>query len=225
MNSRIITDKTINAPIAKLRENQFDFVHDSQKTFKTLMMALAFPGTIHQLGAISLSFPGPDVGFILQPVLTLMDLETTFYVYCQNAQLQEKITRYIEINTNSQPQVHQQADYILCLGASLNEQFSELKRGTLSQPNKSATVFYLLDNLADHPDANTIKLLLSGPGIKDAKTVYLSGLHPGELEQWACYRKNYPMGIDIYLVSRSGSIIGIPRSVNLDTQGVAEWVT
>ena len=79
----------MSIPIAHLRENQFDFVHDSQQTFKTLMMALAFPGIIRKLSPIALSFSNAGLCFVLQPLLTLLDLETTFSVVCKDKKLPE----------------------------------------------------------------------------------------------------------------------------------------
>jgi alpha-D-ribose 1-methylphosphonate 5-triphosphate synthase subunit PhnH len=204
---------------AQLRDNRFDFVHDSQQTFKTIMMALAFPGIIRRLEPMSLSISKPDLDYILQPLLTLLDLETTFCVVCRNQKLQQEITRYIELNTGSQSRKLQQADFILCLDPSLNGRFPELKKGTLNQPNTGATVFYLLDRLAGLPDSQAMELGLTGPGIQDIQSVYVCGLDPGELEQWGHYKSDYPMGVDIYLVSRSGNIIGIPRSVNIEKSG------
>ncbi len=209
----------MSTAIAQLRENQFDFVHDSQQTFRTMMMALAFPGIIRRLDPISLSFTKPDFDFILQPLLTLLDFETTFCVVCRDKNLLDAVTQYIKINTNSQPCKLPQSDFILCLDPSLNGRFPKLKKGTLSQPNKGATVFYLLDSLAHLQKANAIGLSLTGPGIKDVHTVYVSGLDPGEIKQWIQYKNHYPMGVDIFLVSRSGSMIGIPRSANAETSG------
>lgn len=183
------------------------------------MMALAFPGIIRQLDPVSLSISKTDLGYILQPLLTLLDLETTFCVVCQDKQLQQEITCYLELNANSQSCILQQADFILCLDPSLNGQFLELKKGTLTEPNKGATVYYLTDSLSEAPFASSIELRLTGPGIRDVRTVYISGPDADEFKLWRRNTSDYPMGIDIYLVSRSGNIIGIPRSVNIEKSG------
>jgi alpha-D-ribose 1-methylphosphonate 5-triphosphate synthase subunit PhnH len=209
----------MNTAIAQLRESQFDFVYDSQRTFRTMMMALAYPGIIQRLDPISLSISKPDLEYILQPLLTLLDLETVFCVVCQDKKLQQAVTKYIEINTHSQSRKLQQADFILCLEPSLYGQFSQLKKGTLAQPNAGATVLYLLDSLSEQPTANAMKINLAGPGIKRVQTIYTGGLDPDEIEQWGHYRVEYPRGIDIYLVTRAGNLVGIPRSVNLKTGG------
>jgi alpha-D-ribose 1-methylphosphonate 5-triphosphate synthase subunit PhnH len=205
--------------IASMRENHFDFVHHSQQTYKTIMMALAFPGIIRQLVPRSLSIAKPELNFILQPLLTLLDLDTTFSVVCIDQKLQAKVIRYLELNTNSQPRSLQQADFILCLNSSLNGRYPDLKTGSLTHPHDSATVFYLLDRLAGQPEVGAMELNLTGPGIKNVATVYVSGLDPGEVEQWRQDKCNYPLGIDTYLVDRSGNLIGIPRSVNIETSG------
>jgi alpha-D-ribose 1-methylphosphonate 5-triphosphate synthase subunit PhnH len=205
--------------IAQLKENRFDFVHDSQQTFRTIMMALAFPGIIRRLDLVSLSFPKPDISYILQPFLTLLDLETTFCAVCDDAKLRDEITRYIELNTNGRPRNLSRADFVLCLETSLNGHFPQLNKGTLTKPDKGATVFYLVDSLSEMPATGFLKLILRGPGIKEVQSVHVSGLEAGEIEQWIQDKYEYPMGIDIYLVSRSGQVIGIPRSVKLEKSG------
>ena len=40
---------------AQLKKNHFDFVHARQQAFKTILMALAFPGSICRLKPVALS--------------------------------------------------------------------------------------------------------------------------------------------------------------------------
>jgi alpha-D-ribose 1-methylphosphonate 5-triphosphate synthase subunit PhnH len=204
---------------ARLKENRFDRVHDSQRTFRTLMMALAFPGVIHTLKPISLSIGMPDMDFILQPFLTLLDLETHFYVHLKDPARQEEIISYLEINTNSHTIAAERADYILCLESSLNEKYETLKQGTLSHPHHSATVFYRVDEIRYPPETGNLILSLTGPGIKDRQSVAVSGLAPDEPRYWREYKNDYPMGVDIYLVSRTGTVMGIPRSSVIQASG------
>jgi alpha-D-ribose 1-methylphosphonate 5-triphosphate synthase subunit PhnH len=152
-------------------------------------------------------------------MLTLLDFEVSFHVVCQDHALLEEITRYLELNTISQSRDLQQADFILCLEPSLNGRFPELKKGSLTQPHEGATVFYLMDSLARLPQVNSRGISLTGPGVQDVQNVYVSGLDSGELAHWCRHRNDYPLGIDMYLVSRSGKIIGIPRSVRIKKSG------
>ena len=204
---------------ARLKENQFDLIHDSRRAFRTLMMSLAFPGVIRKLNPVPLVINPPAIGFILQPFLTLLDLEVTFHVHATDDDVRKEVSRYIEVNTHSMSANLDRADFVLCLSPSLNGKFETVKQGTLPNPHQSATVFYFVKKITDHPHGGDVSFCLSGPGIRSKQVVYIDGMDPDEPEQWRQNRTQYPMGADIYLVSHSGKIIGIPRSVNIKTLG------
>jgi alpha-D-ribose 1-methylphosphonate 5-triphosphate synthase subunit PhnH len=201
--------------LAQLKENRFDFVHDSQRVFRVLMMAMAFPGEIRTMEEIPLSLDRKEHGFIMQPFLTLLDLETNFHVHAKDPGIREEVENYLEISTNAARVGWEKADFILCLEPSLNGRFAGLKKGSLAIPHKSATVFYLADRVLPSPGDGAIGLTLSGPGIKTRKRVFISGIERDEMGQWSAHRGGYPLGIDICIVSRAGEIIGIPRSVSV----------
>jgi alpha-D-ribose 1-methylphosphonate 5-triphosphate synthase subunit PhnH len=64
-----------------------------------------------------------------------------------------------------------------------------------------------------------VELTLQGLSIRGQRSVRVAGLSPAEIDQWALSRRDYPLGIDIYLVSRGGDLIGLPRSVELAVSG------
>jgi alpha-D-ribose 1-methylphosphonate 5-triphosphate synthase subunit PhnH len=183
------------------------------------MMALAFPGKPRQLRPLPLGVATADVHYALQPLLTLLDLETSFHVRSAEPALQETLADYLVINTNSHLKPCEEADFILCLDATLEEAFTRLKKGDLAQPNVSATVFYRVDAVSSAPKGEGVPLTLSGPGVRNQRSVCVKGLPIEEIHQWTLCRTDYPMGIDIYLISRSGDLIGIPRSVRLAISG------
>jgi alpha-D-ribose 1-methylphosphonate 5-triphosphate synthase subunit PhnH len=205
--------------LASLKEHHFDPIRDSQQIFRELMMALAFPGKIHQLRPLSLAGVAADFQYLLQPLLTLLDLESAFHVHASDPELQETITRYLSINTNSRSTERTEADFVLCLDPTLDGGFAKLKKGSLAQPNDSATVFYRVDGITAEPEGDGVGLTLQGPGIRSQRSVRVTGLSPAEIDQWARSRRDYPMGIDIYLISRGGDLVGLPRSVELTVSG------
>jgi alpha-D-ribose 1-methylphosphonate 5-triphosphate synthase subunit PhnH len=209
----------MNTSLASLKEHHFDPVRDSQRIFRELMMALAFPGKIRPLRPLSLAGPAADLQYVLQPLLTLLDLETVFHVHSNDPGLQKTITDYLSINTNSRSADPTEADFVLCLEATLDGGFASLKKGHLAQPNDSATVFYRVDRILAEPEGDGVELTLQGPGIRSQRSVRVTGLSPAEIDQWALSRRDYPLGIDIYLVSRGGDLIGLPRSVELAVSG------
>lgn len=204
---------------ARLKENQFDLIDDSRKTFRTLMMSLAFPGVVHKLDPVPLVINPPAIGFILQPFLTLLDLEATFHVHATENDVRREVSRYIEINTRSMPAHLDRADFVLCLSPSLNGKFETVKQGTLPNPHHSATVFYFVKKITGHFHGGDVGLCLTGPGIQSEQVLSVEGMDPDEPKQWRHNRKQYPMGADIYLISHSGKIVGIPRSVDIKTLG------
>jgi alpha-D-ribose 1-methylphosphonate 5-triphosphate synthase subunit PhnH len=206
----------VDITIAELKESKFDFVYDSQRVFNSLMMSMAFPGTIHTFTQIFLSIPDRELHYILQPLLTLLDLDTSFAIYSGNKKLEQDVAAYVRINTQCPQKDLTNADFILCLEPELGKRFSELKTGTLTQPDHSARIFYLVDTITSMSSNGGRDLILSGPGINGTKVVYLSGIPGREIREWKKNRDHYPLGIDIYLVSRTGEIIGIPRSVRIE---------
>ena len=208
---------------AGLKGNQFDFVHDNQKTFRIIMMALAFPGKVYQLKSIPLSISRKELHYILQPFLTLLDFETSYCVYGKNTEIIEEINEYIKINTNCMYTVLENADFVLCLNSSLNGKFSKLKKGTLYHPNESATIFYLVEKIEYDFFSNSTKLSISGPGVNGELNLYLSDINHDEIKEWIKSKNEYPLGVDIYVVNHTGKIIGLPRSVGIKSEEGFKW--
>ena len=205
---------------ARYKEDRFDIVHDCQRIFRTLMMAMAFPGRIRQLDPVTLSNISKTFGFVIQPLLTLLDLETGYYIHTMDSQLKQKIDNYLETNTTSSPCDPESADFILSLEPSAKKIFTSVKKGTLFCPNQGATLLYHVDEITCPADRRDETFTLTGPGIKDMASLTIKGLDPDEPTMWKTSRKDYPTGIDIFLVSTTGDIVGIPRSVNIIEPGV-----
>ena len=61
----------------------------------------------------------------------------------------------------------------------------------------------------------TMILELAGPGIQKSRAISVLGLDKGEIELIRATRRNYPLGIDIYLVDAAGRCAGLPRTTRL----------
>lgn len=197
-------------------------IHLCQNIFKTLTMALSFPGSIRQLSPRNIPNVDVDYSYVLHPLLALLDLETTHTVYSSNSKLKKAVSNYLEANTNSSLSDPEEADFILCLDPSLRSIFASIKRGTLAAPNTGASVIYHVNKLSSTDENNcNIALTLKGPGVKDAIHLAIGGLKREEPTLWQASRRDYPLGIDLFLVSTSGEIVGIPRSVSIIQHGVS----
>jgi alpha-D-ribose 1-methylphosphonate 5-triphosphate synthase subunit PhnH len=135
----------------------------------------------------------------------------------------EEIKEYIRINTNCMHTDLENADFILCLDKTLNGKFSMLKKGTLYHPNESATIFYLVERIEYDFFPTSTKLSISGPGVDGELDLFLSDINHDEIKEWVRSKNEYPLGVDIYVVSRSGKIIGLPRSVGIKSGEGFKW--
>jgi alpha-D-ribose 1-methylphosphonate 5-triphosphate synthase subunit PhnH len=115
------------------------------------------------------------------------------------------------------------ADFVLCLNSSLHGKFGMLKKGTLYHPNESATIFYLVQKIEYDFFPNSTKLSISGPGVDGEIDLYLSDITHDEIKEWIRSKNEYPLGVDIYVVSSTGKIIGLPRSVGIKSEEGFKW--
>jgi|GEM_PF-1066056 len=198
------------------KENRFDFIHDSQKTFMILMKVLAYPGTIMKLPDIDLLFKEKKFNYLLICGLTLLDLEVNYTVIGDDQFYVDMLKDYLKINTNAAVSNIENAHFIFNISPGDIEEFEKLNTGTLDSPHNSATIFYLVDNISKKYLEDSLKIKLSGPGLKTGDYIYIDGITQDEINEWKNININYPMGIDIYLITANGNICGIPRSIKIE---------
>jgi alpha-D-ribose 1-methylphosphonate 5-triphosphate synthase subunit PhnH len=207
---------------AEYREGGFDYVYDSQKVFKSLMETFTFPGKVVRLPLIPLSSPQPELGYVMEALLTLLDLEVSFCVCGSKPEETEAVRQYIHINTGSIEKVITEADYILFLDSQSQGRLNQAKSGSLESPNKAATAFYLVKDISEGttPIRNAgVSVSVTGPGIRDSRDITLEGVEPSEVDSWIENRSEYPLGVDIYFISPKGYLCGLPRSVRISKKG------
>ncbi|MCA1011962.1 phosphonate C-P lyase system protein PhnH [Halobacillus halophilus] len=194
----------------------FDPVHDSQHIFREMVDAFSRPGTQTDVQKFCEStqppaaFPKAMMGI----AFTLLDQETTFQIESGQA---EAIRRYIHWETFSKAASGERADYHF-VESMEQEQIlpfmKQLKTGTLYQPHQSATVFLLVDGFERSESAKTYDL--TGPGIESKKSIYIEGINHKWMEHRDELTVEYPLGIDICLITRTGKLIAIPRTTKVE---------
>jgi alpha-D-ribose 1-methylphosphonate 5-triphosphate synthase subunit PhnH len=109
----------------------------------------------------------------------------------------------------------EEADYVFAdATAGASEVFSlirQVKRGSLWQPEESATLLVLVEETAS-ASAGEANLLLSGPGIPDQILCSVKGMPPGWTEERHRQIEEYPLGIDLVFYTEQGSILALPRT-------------
>jgi alpha-D-ribose 1-methylphosphonate 5-triphosphate synthase subunit PhnH len=199
-----------------------DLVHDTQEVFRTFLHCMSRPGTIKNIEEI-----GRPIGqheyiqhSIFVSAITLLDAETSFHVVGEQAEL---IEEFLSSFTYSKVVDLQAADYIFIMKDAkkqmIKEVFKEAKRGTLTNPQKSATILIETDRLS-----NGNQLSLEGPGIAHTENAEID-----DSEFWVTERaeamKEYPLGVDIILIDRKSNVMCLPRTTIIHRCEVNKWLT
>ncbi|MCL0079427.1 phosphonate C-P lyase system protein PhnH [Dehalococcoidia bacterium] len=204
--------------IARYRESGFDWVFDAQAIFRCLVEGLTFPGKLILMPRLSLSPPEPRTKYVMGALLTLLDQQVSFCVCGRDADQAKEASHYIQVNTNSSEKPLEEADYVFFLSAPEGE-IRWVSRGTLEEPHKGAGVFYLVQTLSEGITSEEnagASLQISGPGIRGIRRISIEGIAPSESDSWMEIRREYPLGIDIYLISQEGHLCGLPRSTKIE---------
>lgn len=187
----------------------FDYVFDTQTTFRTLMDAMSHPLKPYSIKKEAGGF-GNDQGLFLSIACTLLDNETTFYVE-KNATLMSEIH---ELTLSRGAQI-KDADYIF-LSSELNYEaikamFMSAKKGDFYDPHTSAT-FIIFTKAQD----TSAKIVGKGPGIKEEIQLETSQY----VKQILAIRNEtmveYPCGIDLIFVSDLAQIMACPRLIKTE---------
>ncbi len=179
----------------------------AQITFRTLLMAMATPGTVHRLAPRAGESPEAAVCF------ALLDHEVQFAVVAQDGRETGVFVRQIALDTGSIVGEIEDASFILTYGALPAEAWHVVRRGTLAFPDAGATVVYILPAVGEaHTGVPSVMLTLSGPGIETTQMVTLAGLPATEYAAWQHANRDYPMGVDAIFVDNAGRVVCLPRS-------------
>ena len=183
---------------------EFDFVHDGQRVFRQMLKAESKPGTVVSIAGQAEKFserfaPLSAIG------CTLLDNEQTMYV-----EKNQNLQNLLHDLTLCAPAALEEADYLFLSSemnyGSIKEIFRNVKRGTYADPQESATLLILCDQITGEQ-----RIELTGPGIKDTLevpvTLYIKNLIRIRQE----IRMEYPLGIELFLVTPQGDLMCVPR--------------
>jgi alpha-D-ribose 1-methylphosphonate 5-triphosphate synthase subunit PhnH len=215
-----------------IASNQDAQVLYSAQTFRLLLDALARPGKINQLHSSQFlatisPYNVPAASgeqhvnvYALGALLTLLDRETSFIIGANAQWLPQEnaIVRWTLLRSSTNYAAPVEAAFALLCDSASGALIKHLHMGTLLEPELSATVFYCVEQLAvtgEQEQANGITLELRGPGIEERQQIVVSGPQRADWDSILSVRRNYPLGIDIYLIDRAGRCVGLPRTTKI----------
>ncbi|WP_456277348.1 phosphonate C-P lyase system protein PhnH [Bacillus sp. AK128] len=204
----------------KVNNETFDFIHGTQQIFRLLVDSMARPGKIVSIQE-STRYIDENTGLskeLIALAYTLLDREVSFHLVGDE---KGKTAQYLEWSTFSTTEAVQTADYIF-IPYSLSEGdlldlMNEVKCGTLTDPHNSATLIFHVKEVSSFGPHGK-KLVMSGPGIKENSSCYIEGLPSNFIKVRKKINKEFPIGIDLIIVSSNGDMIAIPRTTKLESE-------
>lgn len=197
----------MTTPQPALAQGFTDLTHQSQQSFKTIMNAMAQPGTIfdapHKLnnaGALN-----PVAAMV---ALTLCDTETLIFLddAVNTAETRQFLAFHTGAAITSDPQKGQ---FAFLSSAKTLEGDHNFNMGTHEYPDQSTTVIICVDDLA-----NLAGIKLSGPGIETQRAFASTSLRYAFWQQAQANNSEYPLGIDHIFVTET-QLAALPRSTKI----------
>jgi len=198
--------------IAELPAGFADKVLSAQSTFRSVMDAMARPGTVHEVVA-SVGTPGPMMRGTAAIALTLFDHDTPIWLDARMAETSEA-TKWLKFHSGAPVVEDSSICHFALIGApAALPDLSRFAFGSNEYPDRSTTLILQVDSLK-HGGAFELR----GPGI-DGTAVLRALIEPADLfDRLAINETLFPRGIDVVLVS-GDSIVAIPRTTRLVGKG------
>jgi alpha-D-ribose 1-methylphosphonate 5-triphosphate synthase subunit PhnH len=198
--------------IAELPAGFADKVLSAQSTFRSVMDAMARPGTLQRIAADA-GAPTPLMRGTAAIALTLFDHDTPVWLDAAMSETSD-VTKWLKFHTGA-PVV---ADSSVCSFALIGDPralpaLNRFASGSNEYPDRSTTLILQVQSLTEGS-----RLELRGPGI-DGVALLQATLEPADLfERLGVNAALFPRGIDVVLVAND-AIVAIPRTTRLAAKG------
>lgn len=185
-----------------------DPVLDAQRVFRSVLQAMAQPGTVQDL-PVSLAPPAPLTPAAGAVLLALTDFETP--VWLDAPARGAEVSAWLRFHTGA-PMVESPADaaFALVSEADALPPFAAFNSGTDESPESATTVVIQTPALTTGAGAS-----LAGPGIPGRRHLDVAGV-PADF--WDRVRGNarlFPRGLDLILAAER-QVAALPRTVQVE---------
>ncbi len=184
-----------------------DYTVDAQSTFRTLLDAMARPGTIGAVPAVP-GAPPPLDPATAAVALCLFDHDTPVWLGDGIAGLD--VYEYFRFHCGC-PLIKSAlaASFGVCLATAGMPPLSQFDSGTDESPDRSATVVVQVPDL----DGGA-RLRLSGPGIESEAFLTVAGIPDYFWDARKAQQESFPRGIDLLFTS-GRRVVALPRSTEI----------
>ena len=197
---------------AELPAGFADKVLSAQSTFRAVMDAMARPGSVQRIAAVS-GAPSPMMRGAAAIALTLFDHDTPVWLDPAMSGTSD-VTKWLKFHTSA-PVV---ADSSICHFALIGDAqalpaLDRFAFGSNEYPDRSTTLILQVESLTQG-----VACELRGPGI-DGVAALQAAIQPADLfERLAVNAGLFPRGIDVVLVA-DDAIVAIPRTTRMVAKG------
>jgi len=198
--------------IAELPPGFVDKVLSAQSTFRSVMDAMARPGSVQRIVPMA-GAPGPMMRGTAAIALTLFDHDTPLWLDTRMAASSD-LVKWLKFHTGA-PVVQDCsiASFALISDGTALPPLDRFALGTSEYPDRSTTVIIQVDSLVSGRAFE-----LRGPGIDGVATLQAS-IKPFDLfERLRVNEALFPRGIDVVLVA-DDAVVAIPRTTRVVSQG------
>jgi alpha-D-ribose 1-methylphosphonate 5-triphosphate synthase subunit PhnH len=187
-----------------------DPVFNAQTVFRTVMDAMARPGSVQPLPALARP-PAPLSATAGAVALALCDNDTPLWLD-PALHASAAIGSWLGFHTGA-PLANTPADAHFAFVANPAEMMAldGFSQGTQDYPDRSTTLILQVSDLT-----SGAPLLLEGPGIETSATIAPAQMPRHFVEQWKQNIKRFPRGVDIILATAEG-IACLPRTTRIKT--------
>jgi alpha-D-ribose 1-methylphosphonate 5-triphosphate synthase subunit PhnH len=198
--------------VAELPAGFSDKVFSAQSTFRSVMDAMARPGSVQRITAAA-GTPAAMMRGTAAIALTLFDHDTPIWLDPKMSETSD-VGKWLKFHTSA-PVVTDSTicSFALIGNAAALPDLENFSLGNNEYPDRSTALILQVESLSQGPAFE-----LCGPGI-DGSTVLRATLQPSDLfERLAVNVTLFPCGIDVVLV-HDDEIVAIPRTTRLVAKG------
>ncbi len=198
--------------VAELPAGFADKVLSAQSTFRSVMDAMARPGSVQRIVA-SAGAASPMMRGTAAIALTLFDHDTPIWLDPRMSETSD-VAKWLKFHASA-PVVQDSSicSFALIGDASALPALDRFSFGSNEYPDRSTTLIIQVDSLTEGT-----ALELRGPGIDGSAIVQAAVQPPDLFERLAINAALFPRGIDVVLVA-DDVIVAIPRTTRLVAKG------
>ena len=197
--------------IAEMPPGFADKVLSAQSTFRSVMEAMARPGTVQRIHAAA-GTPGAMMRGTAAIALTLFDHDTPVWLD-RTMTATADVAKWLKFHTSAPVTPDTLASSFALIGdVQALPSRHRLALGSDEYPDRSTTLIVQVDSLTSGPAYQ-----LTGPGI-DGTAILQATIRQDLFERLALNAILFPRGIDVVLVD-DDRIVAIPRTTRLAAHG------